>query len=89
MKKQLSLDQLRPGEQARIEGINHHSSMRRRLQELGFVSGTLVECVGQSPSGDPSAYLVRGAVIALRHCDGALIQIAPFPESEEYHGTHQ
>ena len=89
MKKQRSLDQLHTGEQARIERLDHHSAMRRRLQELGFVPGTLVKCVGQSPTGDPSAYLVRGAVIALRHCDGALIQIIPFPESEDHHGTHQ
>ena len=83
MKTYLSLDQLHPGEYARIERVDHHSSMRRRLQELGFVPGTRVECVGQSPMGDPSAYLVRGAVIALRHRDGALIQISPLLESEE------
>ena len=33
---------------------------------MGLIEGTSVECVGKSPLGDPAAYLVRGAVIALR-----------------------
>ena len=35
-------------------------------QDMGLIEGTSVECVGKSPLGDPAAYLVRGAVIALR-----------------------
>ena len=30
-----------------------------------------VECIGISPMGDPAAYLIRGAVIALRSEDAA------------------
>jgi ferrous iron transport protein A len=44
--------------------------MRRRLQDLGLVEGARVECVGRSPGGDPSAYLICGAVIAIRAQDG-------------------
>ena len=28
-----------------------------------------MECLGRSPGGDPAAYLIRGAVIALRDRD--------------------
>ncbi|MCL2696098.1 MAG: ferrous iron transport protein A, partial [Clostridiales bacterium] len=40
--------------------------MRRRLQDVGLITGTRVECVGRSPLGDPTAYCILDAVIALR-----------------------
>ncbi len=40
--------------------------MRRRLLDLGFVPGTRVEVVRRSPAGDPTAFSIRGALIALR-----------------------
>ncbi len=51
-------------------------SQRRRLLDIGLVNNTLVECLGRSPAGDPSAYLIRGAVIALRAQDCRQIILA-------------
>lgn len=34
--------------------------------DLGFIPGTIIESVRRSPLGDPTAYLVRSSVIALR-----------------------
>ena len=39
---------------------------RRRLLDLGVVPGTLVTSELRGPSGDPTAYRIRGALIALR-----------------------
>ena len=39
---------------------------RRRLMDLGILPGTVVEAELRSPVGDPTAYRVRGAMIALR-----------------------
>ena len=64
---------LKPGESARIGALLVEGALRRRLLDLGLVRGTVVKCVGQSPAGDPSAYLIRGAVIALRAGDSAMI----------------
>ena len=60
---------LAPGESGTISDITLTGSMRRRLQDLGLIPGTLVKCVGVSPLGDPQAYEIRGAVIALRNSD--------------------
>lgn len=49
--------------------------MRRRLLDVGLVEDTKVECVGRSPGGDPSAYLIRGAVIAIRSEDSRGIMV--------------
>lgn len=39
---------------------------RRRLLDLGLLPGTVVTPELRSPGGDPTAYLIRGATIALR-----------------------
>lgn len=64
-----SLDRLPLHRQAFISHLEHTSAIRRRLADLGFQSGAAVQCVGVSPLGDPRAYLICGAVIALRTCD--------------------
>jgi Fe2+ transport system protein A len=51
--------------------------MRRRLLDIGLIENTCVECLGRSPCGDPAAYLIRGAVIALRSEDCRDILICP------------
>ena len=50
--------------------------MQRRLRDLGLIENTRVVCLGRSPMGDPSAYLIRGTVIALRQCDCRGIRVA-------------
>ena len=52
-------------------------AMRRRLMDMGLIPGTRVTCVAASPAGDPSAYLIRGAVVALRARDAAGIRVEP------------
>ena len=52
-------------------------ALRRRLLDMGIVEGTRVECLGMSPGGDPKAFLVRGAVLAIRGQDCRDIMIYP------------
>ena len=47
----------------------HDPDILRRLLDIGVISGTRVKCVLKSPLGDPTAYLIRGAVMALRKED--------------------
>lgn len=63
-----SLSDIAVGEKARVTALNTDSSITRRLLDIGLIENTEVECIGRSPLGDPSAFLIRGAVIALR-CD--------------------
>lgn len=53
---------------------------RRRLMDLGILPGTSIEIEMSSPSGNPRAYRVRGAVIALRHSQAEDIRIQRSPE---------
>ena len=49
--------------------------MKRRLLDLGFVNGTLVEPVLESPSKSMRAYLIKGCKIALRNNESKLIEV--------------
>lgn len=70
-----TLFDIKTGESALIDSINITGDIRRRLFDLGFVKKSLVRCVGASPSGDPAAYLIRGAVIALRNDESRKIMV--------------
>lgn len=69
MDKIRTLDEMCIGERAVVVKLNTIGSMRRRLLDIGLADGTEVECIGRSPLGDPAAYLIRGAVIAIRAAD--------------------
>lgn len=64
-----ALSSLQYGQSGIVSAVETEGAMRRRLQDLGLISGTRVKCVGVSPLGDPAAYQIRGAVIALRQED--------------------
>ena len=71
-----SLANLQVGERARVASLLSRGSMRRRLQDIGLIEGTEVECVQKSPAGDPVAYRIRGALSALRSEDSSNILVA-------------
>jgi len=77
MNNRLNLNQLSVGEKAKVDALEATGSMRRRLLDIGLIENTEIECIGRSPSGDPSAFLIRGAVIAIRSEDCADIMIKP------------
>jgi DtxR family Mn-dependent transcriptional regulator len=72
------LSDLKPGEQAVVVGLAPacRGSERRRFLDLGILPGTAIEAEMISPSGDPTAYRVRGALLALRREQADYVQIA-------------
>jgi len=76
MDKKKSLVNLREGECARVTYLISNGAMRRRLQDIGLVEGTLVQCVQKNFSGDPTAYAIRGAIIALRSEDARDVYVS-------------
>lgn len=73
------LNALRVGESGVVAGVEGERAMRRRLLDLGLVPGTAVTCTAVSPAGDPAAYLIRGAVIAIRGRDAAGVRLGGGP----------
>ena len=74
-KKITTLSQLLPGRRGIVKSLEAEGPDRRRLLDLGLVPGTVVEAIRKSPAGDPVAYQIRGAVIALRREQGNRIYL--------------
>ncbi len=75
MSKKCGLNTLNIGDCGKILYLENEGSIRRRLQDIGVVSGTEIECVLKAPSGDPTAFLIKGAVIAIREDDSKKIYV--------------
>jgi len=73
------LSSLKSGQKGRVLGISPaaRGPERRRLMDLGIIPGTIITAELHSPMGDPTAYRVRGALIALRLEQADLINIQP------------
>ncbi len=67
------LSDLPVGARCIIQDIQAPTAVQHRLCALGFCRGAQVRCVGQAPLGDPRAYELGGAVLALRRVDAAAL----------------
>ena len=75
----MTLEKLRAGQAGTVLALRLEGQLRRRLRDLGLVEGARLRCLGRSPLGDPSAYLICGAAIALRGADSRRIEVEVEP----------
>ncbi|QZY56141.1 FeoA family protein [Crassaminicella profunda] len=77
MKTAIPLSHLSIGTSGRVSDLLTTGLSRRRMLDLGLVPGTIVTVIRKSPLGDPTAYNIRGAIIALRKEEASLILVKP------------
>ncbi|EMS73476.1 FeoA family protein [Ruminiclostridium cellobioparum] len=73
--KYIQLNSLPLGKKGKVKVLTSEGTIRRRMLDLGLIADTEVEALQKSPSGDPVAYHIRGAVIALRSEEASQIFI--------------
>ena len=73
MSREKELSSLLPGESGRVCSLLCSGGVRRRMLDIGLIKNTEVVCVGESPLGDPRAYMIRGKVIAIRREDAKTV----------------
>lgn len=74
----MSLNNLKVGDKGCVETVCSQGAARRRMLDLGLIRGTIVEVLHKSPAGNPIAYSIMGAVIALRNEDAENILVEPY-----------
>lgn len=82
MDRRFALSGLLPMQAATIGRIDVRKALRQRLDDLGVIDGTRVLCLRVCPLGDPTLYLMRGTVLALRRADAAQIEVLVSMENE-------
>lgn len=58
-----------------IDKLNCNGNIKRRMLDLGLISGTKIRPIFKSPSGDPVAYEIRKTLIAIRKEDSQYIML--------------
>lgn len=78
-----TLASLQIGEAGEVIGISKacRGQQRRRLMDLGIVPGTVIRAELRSPGGDPLAFNIRDALIALRRSQADMIYIKRMKEA--------
>ena len=69
------LSDMKVGDKGIVKKIDASENIKRRLLDIGLINGTTIECVLKSPFNDPVAYLIRGAIIAIRKNDCNKIEV--------------
>lgn len=82
-KSAIPLSSLNTGEEGIVTYFRKDCPLLSRLLDLGLTEGTRVCCLLKSPSGDPKAYYIRGALIALRCEDASLVFVKPIWGAEK------
>ncbi len=71
----MTLNKLKINDIGFIKELNCADGVKRRLLDLGLIKGTKIMPIFVSPSGDPTAFEIRGSVIAIRVEDTKLITL--------------
>lgn len=62
-----TLSELKKGDICKIEKIETKNQIKQRLYDIGMIPGTKVKCLQKSMFGDPTAFLIKDTVFALRN----------------------
>ena len=89
------LSELKPQMKGCIVKVHGYGGFRKRIVEMGFIKGKIVEVMKEAPLGDPITYKIMGYEVSLRRSVAAQIDIVSEEEAsnvikaqcDEYHGT--
>lgn len=82
----MRLSELHTGEKGVIVKVMGRGAFRKRIIEMGFIRGKMVDVIQNAPLKDPIHYKVMGYDVSLRRSDAALIEVVS--ETEFAHLTN-
>jgi len=77
----MKLSDLQTGEKAVIVKVLGHGGFRKRILEMGFVRGKVVESLQNAPLLDPVKYRIMGYEVSLRKTEAANIEVISTQEA--------
>ena len=78
----MNLSELKTGEVGVIAKVNGHGGFRKRIIEMGFITGKKVRVVLNAPLKDPIEYEILGYKVSLRRSEAALIEVISEEEAK-------
>lgn len=77
----MKLSELKTGEKGVIVKVLGHGGFRKRIVEMGFIKGKVVEVLLNAPLQDPVKYKIMGYEVSLRHNEAEMIEIISVEEA--------
>ena len=71
----MKLSELKTGEHGVIVKVIGHGSFRKRIVEMGFIKGKMVEVLLNAPLMDPVKYKIMGYEVSLRRSEAEMIEV--------------
>ena len=78
----MKLSELKTGEKGVIVKVTGHGGFRKRIVEMGFIKGKVVEVLLNAPLKDPVKYKLMGYEVSLRHKEAEMIEIISTEEAK-------
>ena len=72
----MTLDALKPGDQATIQKIQATGALKRRLMDMGLTKGTALQIKKLAPLGDPMEITIRGYELTLRKKECECVEVS-------------
>ena len=85
----MNLSEIQTGESAVIVKVNGHGGFRKRLIEMGFISGKKVRVILNAPLKDPIEYEILGYKVSLRREEAEKIDVISEAEARQTAGLGQ
>ena len=73
--KMMKLNELKPGQSARIETVGGEGALRQHFLDMGVIPGTEATLIKLAPMGDPMEFRIHGYELTLRVADAGDIGI--------------
>ena len=74
---------MKTGERGVIVKVMGHGGFRKRIVEMGFIKGKVVEVLLNAPLQDPVKYKLMGYEVSLRHNEASMIEIISVDEARK------
>jgi ferrous iron transport protein B len=83
----MDLSELKQGEKAVIAKVRGRGAFRKRITEMGFIAGKLVEVVKNAPLRDPIEYRLMNYDVSLRRSEARLVEVVAEKEIQKLSPT--
>lgn len=80
----MRLSELKTGERGVIVKVIGHGGFRKRIVEMGFIKGKIVDVLQNAPLQDPVKYKVMGYEISLRRSEASMIEVISVEEARQW-----
>ena len=84
----MRLSELKTGQTGVIVRVMGHGGFRKRIVEMGFIKGKVVEVLLNAPLHDPVKYKIMDYEVSLRRAEADMVEVVNEEEAKAWEASH-